>query len=341
MKAVVKWEEGEGKVRLEERPKPIPGQGQVLIKVAWAGICGTDLKIRSGDFWCNPPVTLGHEYSGIVEEIGPGVTDLEPGDPVVSETAQVICGKCEYCLSGNYLMCNSRLSIGYGTDGAFADYIVVRSEIVHRIPQGVTLPEAALCEPAAVALHAVFDYAEIRPHHEVLVFGPGTIGILVAQAVRSMGARAILCGTAQDGFRLEAAAKMGIDTVDTSKTDLKQVIDDLSESGGVDYAFDCSGAAPAISQALNCLKKKGTLVQVGITKPAVQLDYGTVAMKELSIRGAFGHRNENWSQALKLMSQKKMDVKPMITDRLSLPQWEQGFDRAQKLNSIKVLLSPQ
>lgn len=340
MKAVVKWEAGEGRISLEQRPKPRPGRGQVLIKVAWAGICGTDLKIQSGDFWCNPPVILGHEYSGVIEETGEGVTDLLPGEPVVTETAQVVCGKCEYCLSGNYLMCASRLSIGYGTDGAFGEYIAVRREIVHKIPEGVTLEEAALCEPTAVALHSVFDYAEIRPHHEVLVFGPGTIGLLVAQAVKSMGAHAILCGTSQDSFRLEAGRRMGIDTVDTSVEDLGDYVDAATAGRKADYAFDCSGAAPAVSQALNCIRKKGTLVQVGLTKPAIQLDYGTVAMKELTIRGAFGHRNENWAQALKLMAQKKIDVKPLITDRLPLEDWEQGFERARKLSSIKVLLQP-
>lgn len=340
MKAVVKSKEGVGNISFAERPEPVPGRGEVLINVAYAGICGTDLKIRSGDYWSNPPVVLGHEYSGFVAAAGEGVTDLMPGDRVVSETAQVVCGKCEYCLSGNFLMCDQRLSIGYGTDGAFGDAIAVRRAIVHKIPEGVGMREAAMCEPAAVALHAVFDYASIKPTDAVLVFGPGTIGQLVAQAARSMGAFVTLCGTEQDAFRLKIAEDLGFPTMKADAEELKRFVSEATGGKGVDWAFDCSGAAPAVSQALGCLKKQGCLVQVGLTKPNIQIDYGLVAMRELTIRGAFGHRNVNWSQALNMMAEKKIEAGPLITDEFSFEAWETAFDKAQNLHSIKVLLHP-
>ena len=341
MKAVVKWKEGAGNISFGERPEPSAGPGEVLIRVAYAGVCGTDLKIRSGDYWSNPPVVLGHEYSGYVAETGEGVTDLEPGDPVVSETAQVVCGKCEYCLSGNFLMCDERLSIGYGTDGAFGDFIAVRRAIVHKVPKGVTMREAAMCEPAAVALHAVFDYASVKPTDTVVVFGPGTIGQLVAQVVKSMGARVILCGTRQDAFRLQIAFGMGVETVETGGEELERHVNTVTGGKGADWIFECSGAAPAVSQALRCLKKQGVLVQVGLTKPGIEIDYGLVAMRELTIRGAFGHRNANWTQALHMMAEKKLDVRPLITDVFPFEEWESAFDKAQNLHSIKVLLHPR
>lgn len=341
MKAVVKYETGVGKIKYMDIEEPNLGQGQVKIKVAFAGICGTDLKIRHEEFWSNPPVVLGHEFSGVVEAVGPGVTDLQPGDKVTSETAQIICGHCEYCLSGNYLMCDKRLSIGYGTNGAFADYIVVRRGIVHKVPESVSLDEAALSEPAAVAFHSVFDYANIRPNHNVVVFGPGTIGQLVAQMVRAAGANVILCGTSKDAFRLEVAEKTGIEIFNSQDSDIVEYVKDLTQGQGADYTFDCAGVAPAINQALNCLKKKGTLVQVGLLdRQSITIDYSIVPMRELTIAGAFGHINSSWAGALKLMERKAVVTKPLITNFFSFKDWEQGFNTAEDLNGLKVLLHP-
>lgn len=340
MKAVVKTKEGAGNIAYMDFPKPELVADTVLIKVAAAGICGTDLKIREGNYWSNPPVVLGHEYSGIVEAVGEGVTGFKPGDRVISETAGIVCGKCEYCLSGNYLMCDERLSIGYGTNGAMAEYIAVREAIVHHVPDGISLDEAALCEPSAVSYHAVFDYAEIKPTHTVLVMGPGTIGQLVAQIVKSTGARTILCGTSKDAYRLEIAASLGIETVVSDQVDLNAYIAEKTEEGHVDYAFDCSGAAPAVSQALQCLKKKGTLVQVGLTKETITIDYGLIPMKEIAVKGAFGHVNSSWIGVLKMMKNGQLNVKPLITNHFRLQEWEKGFDQAKDLNCIKVLLHP-
>lgn len=340
MRAVVKEQQGAGSIRYMSMEKPSPNRGEVLIKVAYAGICGTDLKIRSGDFGCNPPVVLGHEYSGVVEAVGECVTGFKPGDKVISETAGRVCGKCEYCMSGNYLMCDERLSIGYGIDGAMAEYIVIREEIVHAVPDEISLEEAALCEPAAVAFHAVFDYTDIKPFHTVLVTGPGTIGQMVAQIVKSTGAKVILAGTSKDAFRLDVARKAGIETVVSDKEDVGELIERVTDGKMADYAFDCSGAGVAISQALHCLKRKGSLVQVGLTKDNIAVDYGLIPMRELSVKGSFGHVNSSWTGVLKLMAAGKINVKPLITDKFAFEDWEKGFDRAENLNCIKVLLHP-
>lgn len=340
MKGVVKISEGAGNIVYKDFETPAAEQGKVMIKVAAAGICGTDLKIRSGNYPCNPPVVLGHEYSGIVEAVGEGVTAFKPGDRVISETAGIICGKCEYCMSGNYLMCNDRLSIGYGTNGAMAEYIAVREAIVHHVPDEISLDEAALCEPSAVAFHAVFDYANVKPIHTVLVTGPGTIGQLVAQIVKSVGARVILTGTSRDKYRLDIAKSLGIETVITDETDVLEYMKAQTKGKLADYAFDCSGAGIAISQALHCLKKKGTLVQVGLTKDTIDIDYGLIPMKELAIKGAFGHLNSSWTGVLEMMKKKQIHVSPLITHKFHFAQWEQAFDQAEALDCIKVLLYP-
>lgn len=340
MKAVVKYKEGPGFIRYMDFEEPVPGKGEIKIEVSYAGICGTDLKIRHGKYWSNPPVVLGHEYSGIVAEVGEGVSAFKKGDRVVSETAQAICGKCEFCMSGNYLMCPERLSIGYGTNGAFAKYIVVREEIVHKIPDGINMEEAALCEPAAVSYHSVFDYSNVRPDHTVVVFGPGAIGQIVSRIVGCLGARVILFGTAKDEYRLKIAEQSGIETVISDRVDVPGYIMDCTDGAGAEYAFDCSGAGPAINQALNSLKKKGTLVQVGLTSPAFGVDYGIIPMKELSIRGAFGHIHSSWIGILKMMERKQINLNALVTGKYPLEEWEKAFDTAEDLNAIKVLLHP-
>ncbi|MGI6227085.1 MAG: zinc-binding dehydrogenase [Peptococcales bacterium] len=340
MKSVVKVKIGENHIEYIDVDEPIAGTGQVKIKVSYVGICGTDISIRHGHQWCNPPVILGHEFSGIVEEVGKGVTNFKKGDRVVSETAQVICGVCNNCMSGHYLMCDKRLSIGYGTNGAMAEYITVREEIVHHLPKGISIMEAALCEPSAVAYHAVFDHVSLQPVHTVAVFGPGTIGQLVAQLAKAAGARVILCGTSKDTSRLEIARNLGIETLITDDIDVPQYMANQTQGTGVDFAFDCSGAAPAINQALNSIKRMGTLVQVGLTKPNLGIDYNILPLKEIKIIGTFGHLYQNWSNALELMSLGKLNVTPLITAEYHLSQWEEAFDAAEKLNNIKVLLYP-
>ena len=237
-------------------------------------------------------------------------------------------------------MCEERRSIGYGTNGAMGDYIAVRQQIVHKIPDDVSLEEAALCEPSAVSFHAVFDYTDIKPIDTVVVFGPGTIGQIVSQIVASTGAKVLLCGMKADKFRLDIAKQVGIETLVVDEDDIEHRVRELTDGRGTDYAFDCSGAAPAVSQCLHCLKKKGTLVQVGLTKENISIDYGLVAMKELVIKGAFGHINSSWRGVLKMLENRQLNVKPLITGKYTFENWDNGFKAARELSCVKVLLHP-
>jgi L-iditol 2-dehydrogenase len=338
MKAVVKMREGEGNVELVERPIPEPKPGEVRIRVEAAGVCGTDCKIYKGDAWSNPPVILGHEYSGVVDKLGPHVTGIDIGTRVVSETAQVVCGDCEYCKTGRYLMCRKRLSIGYGVDGAFARYITVRKEILHRIPDTTGFNEAALCEPFAVALHGVWDNMEIDPTHLILVSGPGTIGILASLAAKAKGATVLLAGTIHDTQRLNTARELGIDYI-TDRLN-SETLFALTGASQVDAAIDCTGVGIAINTALELLKPTGRLVQIGLTKPDLEIKYSLLTAKELSINGVFGHRWHNWEQALALMGDKKVDLKRLVTGCYPLERWREAFEQMQEQKGIKTLLIP-
>lgn len=339
MRAVVKRKEGAGNVELIERDRPVLKSGEVMIKVMAAGVCGTDIKIFHGDAWSNPPVILGHEYSGMVESVGEGVSGISVGDRVVSETAQVVCGACEYCKTGHPLMCEKRLSIGYGVDGAFAEYIAVRSGIIHKIPDSLSYDEAALCEPFSVALHGVWDHAEILPTDTVLVMGPGAVGQLAAQAAKAKGARVILIGTPKDEMRLEIARDdMGIhDSFDSfDETAMRE----LTGGRGVDVAIDCTGALPAIRNAMRALKKTGRLVQIGLTKATLEVEYSLLTGRELSIAGSFGHQWKNWEEAIRLMASGKVNVKGLITGRYPIEQWRDAFNAMERQEGIKILIHP-
>ena len=338
MKAVVKTKVGVGNIELMDYPKPVAKPGEVIVKVMAAGVCGTDVKILHNETWSNPPVILGHEYSGVVESVGEGVTSVKPGDRVVSETGQVICGNCEYCKTGHQLMCEKRLSIGYGVDGAFAEYIAIREAIIHKIPDNLSFDCAALCEPFAVALHGTWDSGNILPTDTVLVMGPGAIGQLAAQAAKARGATVIMGGIPNDAGRLEIAKSLGVDEVFTEFSEEK--IREMTGGKGVDVAIDCTGAAPAIRNAMHVVKRTGRFVQIGLTKPTMEIEYSLLTGREISIVGSFGHQWHNWEQAIKLMSTGKAKVDALITGHYPLEQWRDALGDMENQRGIKILIHP-
>lgn len=341
MKALRKLKEGQGNVELVETAEPTLAENEVKIKVAYVGVCGTDIKILHGDAWSNPPVTLGHELAGTVEAIGSKVTTVKVGDKVVPETAQVICGKCYYCRTGNYLMCKERLSIGYGVNGGMAEYCVVREDIVHKLPKNLSMEEGALCEPLAVAVHAVYDSVNILSTDVAVVEGSGAIGLLVAQVAKSLGATVIITGLNNDIKRLEAAKEIGIDyTVNIEKDSLEELVENITNGRGADIVFECSGSAPAIRTGMSILKKMGKLVQIGLTRPSLEIEYSLLTAKEISLIGTFGHKWISWETALTLMSLGKIKVTPLITHHFGLSEWQQAFKVAEEAAGIKVLIDP-
>lgn len=340
MLALMKTALGDGHMELRDMPEPSVVSGRVKIEVEYVGICGSDIKILHGKMATDPPVITGHEFSGTIVEVGSGVTAFHVGDRVVSETAGEVCGVCEYCMSGNYLMCPERRSIGYKEHGAFTKYVVVRQEILHKIPDEVSFEEAAMTEPTAVAFHAVYDYARLLPTSNVLVSGPGPLGILVAQMARNATPNVAVCGLSSDSYRLDMVAEMGIKTAYTDKEDMETFTQEFTKGKRFDFVFDCTGAAPAISMGMQCLKNSGTLVQVGIPQQTLQVDYGLIPMKELTIRGVYGSQYPNWECVLRMMKEKQIDLKPMISGIYDLPHWEEAFAASVNTKNVKILIKP-
>lgn len=324
-------------------PDPVPGEGQVLINVKRAGICGTDLHIYHGLFSkVRPPVTLGHEISGSVVAVGPGVSGWNPGDPVTVESEAFSCGKCQLCTSGFTNLCPDRLALGYGVDGGFATYLVARHTALHRLPEGISFLEGALCEPLAVAVHAVMERVDLQKGSWALITGPGPIGLLVLEVAHLAGGRIIIAGTRKDQVRLQIAADLGADAViQVDRTDLGAQVETLTEGRGVSTAFECSGSGKALADCVECTARRGAIVQVGLFGGKVEADLDGIAMKEIELKGAFTHNHQTWNKAIALLASKAIDLRVLISGEFSIFDWEEAFRLSEEGAGIKYLLHPE
>lgn len=343
MKALVKYAPGPGNMEVREIPIPEAGPGQVKIKVQEAGICGSDLHIYHSDIAIpvNPPVVTGHEFSGIVEAVGEGVTGIAPGDRVVSETAYDYCGKCDFCREGWYNLCIERRTLGYWYNGIFTQYTIVPADRVHHIPDGVSFTAAAMTEPLACVTHAIDDLTVIRPCDVVLVSGPGSIGMMAAQVAKAYGATVIVSGTNIDEQRLSLAKELGADyVINIQKDSLEELILRVTGGYGIDVVLECSGAAPAINAALRLIKKRGYFTQIGLTGKKIEFDIEAINYKEMHFSGSMGSRNVNWRRALKLLGSGKINVEPLVTHKLPITNWQEAFDLFEKKEGGKIFLLP-
>ncbi|MBU8687067.1 zinc-binding dehydrogenase [Priestia megaterium] len=341
MKAVMKVEPGYDKMLLKTIPELEVQKNQVKIKVAYTGICGTDIHTFTGQYKnSQTPVVLGHEFSGIVVEVGEDVTKVKVGDKVTSETTFVTCGECDYCLEKDYNLCAHRKGIGTQINGSFAEYVISREESVHVLTDAVDLKAAALTEPLACCVHAALEKTVVKKEDKVLIFGPGPIGLLQAQVVKAQGAFVILAGITKDQKRLELAKSLGVDiAVDIQKESLEEIVLTYTNGYGVDKLFECSGAVQALNQGLPLVKKKGTFVQVGIFSEKLNLlDQESIIQREITYIGTRSQKPSSWHIALKLLEEKKINTEKMITKIVPLDYWRQGFEAVLSGNEIKVLV---
>lgn len=342
MIALRKIAKGWGNVRLVEMEDPRPGTGEVLIRVAAAGICGTDIHIFHDVFpKVRIPVTLGHELAGEVAEVGGGVDTWRPGDRVTVESAASFCGKCTHCLQGQTQRCEERVALGYGKDGGFASYVAVRSTALHRIPDTISLEEGALCEPLACAVHAVMERSSLTQGSWAIVTGPGPIGLLVLQVAKAVGAQVAVVGAAGDEGRLELASRLGaVECLKAETVGRKGVLGKGVLPKAFDVAFECSGTRGGVLTCMEFLKRGGQIVQVGILGKEAPLDLDLVTYGEIELRGCFAHNRASWEKAVKLLEDGKVNLRPLISGIYELGQWEEAFARFERREGLKFLLKP-
>ncbi len=341
MKALVKTAAGVGNVDLLDVPEPAPESGQLKIEVMAAAICGTDLHIHDDEYPNNPPFVLGHEMSGVVVDVGDGVTAFKVGDRVSSESFRHTCGQCRFCRSGLIGLCIERRSMGVHADGAFARYVCQREESVHRLPANVDFESGSLCEPTAVAVRAVYERASVSPGDVVMVSGPGPVGLLCLQAARALGAKVVLVGAPGDEARLELGKALGADAVIQVGTDSFDQLQVRTGGLGADIAIECGGSPASLHQCIAQARKGAQLVLVGLFSGDVAVDLNTAIIKEQTLLPSFTYGHETWERALQLLGEGKITTAPLISGRFPLAEWEQAFASVRSRRGHKYLLLPE
>jgi L-iditol 2-dehydrogenase len=342
LKAVVKYDHGPGKMEVREMPEPEPSPDEVILKVGAAGICGTDLHIQEGTWPVNPPVIVGHEFTGTIFRLGSDVAGWEIGQRVVPETHARFCGKCDYCISGKYNLCDKRMAFGYGVNGAFTRLVAVPSRILHRLPDNVSFEHAAIVEPLADVCHSVLTIGNVKPGDSVLIVGPGPVGLLATQVAKANGATSILItGLSKDAERLKIAERLGATPIDVEKQNAVKAVLAATGDRGVDFVLEASGTSSGVAMALNAVRKNGQIVLMGVHSRESQVDLNRIVLRETRVSGTFVNIRDDWERALRLVSTGLVDLKPLLSGTFRLDQWERAFDLCRKGEAIKALLVPE
>jgi L-iditol 2-dehydrogenase len=321
---------GEGNVDLAERAERAPAAGEVALDVHAAGVCGTDLHIWLGEYPSVPPVTMGHEVCGTVAALGDGVDPGWDGARVAVETFFSTCGVCAYCRAGRLSVCERRRSIGTHVDGGFAPRVVLPSRCLHRVPEALPDAAAALSEPLACVCNSLLDPNAVQPGDDVLVVGPGAIGLIAAQVARACGGRVTVRGAPRDRARLSLAGDLGFET---------SVAGDPAPAA--DVVLECSGAERGIADALGAARRRGRVVQMGLRGADVTLPYDLICFHELTVTAGFASNPASWRRAMKLLAAGEVQLEPLVTEVLPLAEWRRAFDASRAGEGVKFVLDPR
>jgi L-iditol 2-dehydrogenase len=342
MKALVKHSVGPGGVQLMEMPEPELRPGHVIVEVEAAGICGTDLHIQDDEYPSNPPVILGHEFSGTVVEVASDVSASLVGRRITSLSFFSTCDVCEACRLGQWNLCPERKSMGSGTHGAFARYVLVPQRSVRLLPDNVDFIAGALTEPLACITHALLNRPTIRPGEVVVVLGPGAIGQLAAQVAAAYGATVVVVGTGADRTRLEMAKALGAHyTVNLQEQSPVSLVEELTRGLGADVVAECSGAAAGLRLAFDLIKRGGQLAQIGLFGKSIEFDIDRSILKEVTTFTSFASTWKSWDHAVRLMAKGLVQTGPLVTEALPLDRWQEGFDRSRAKDGVKFVLLPK
>jgi threonine 3-dehydrogenase len=326
-------------LELREVDRPVIGINDVLIRVRFTGICGTDLHIEAWDGWAQrhvrAPLVVGHEFVGVIEEIGSNVTGFAPGD-LVSGEGHVVCGRCRHCLAGRRELCPHTVGLGVGRDGAFAEYVVLPMTNVWRHWAGIPLEVAAIFDPLGNAVHTALAFPVLG--EDVLVSGAGPIGLMATAVARHAGARHVVVSE-PNGFRRELALRMGATVaLDPAVTGLDDVFGGLAMVEGYDVALEVSGNAEALRAAIAAMAHGGGIAVLGLPSEDVAVDLSEVVRKMLTLRGIYGREMyETWYK-LSVMLLSGLDIVPVITHRFAFHDHEVAFAAARSGDSGKVIM---
>lgn len=338
MKALVKKFPEKG-LWFEDVPEPVTGCNDVKIKIHKTAICGTDLHIYNWDEWSQntieTPRVIGHEYVGEIVEIGSNVRNWKVGD-MVSGEGHIVCGKCRNCLAGRGHLCKETVGVGVNRDGAFAQYLVIPEENVRACAKDIPQEMYAIFDPFGNAVHTALSFNCVG--EDVLITGAGPIGIMAAAVCKFVGARHVVITDINDD-RLELAKKLGIQyTVNTTKEKLTNVMERLSIREGFDVGLEMSGSEIALNTMIDHMTHGGRIALLGILKNDSRVDWNKIIFNGLILKGIYGREmHETWYK-MSAMLQGGLDISNIITHRLDIRDYEQGFAAMNSGKSGKVIL---
>ena len=325
---------------MQEVPRPLPGPNDLLIRVRRSSICGTDVHIYNWDDWASRTVPLGmvvgHEYVGVVEEVGSEVRGFAPGDRVSGE-GHITCGHCRNCRAGRRHLCRNTQGVGVNRPGSFAEYLALPAFNAFRIPDGVSDDVAAIFDPFGNAVHTALSFELVA--EDVLITGAGPIGVMAAAIARHAGARNVVLTDVND-YRLELGRRMGATRiVNVGREDLWAVASgELGMTEGFDVGLEMSGSGAALNQLLGAMNHGGRVALLGIPASGVTIDWNDVIFKGLTLKGIYGREMfESWYKMAALV-QSGLDLSPVITHHFPISQFQQGFDAMRGGQSGKVIL---
>jgi len=339
MKALFKVAPQPGALELREVPRPTPREAEVIIQVSGASICGSDLHIAHWHpmaQWTKTPVILGHEFAGVVSEVGSGVHTFHSGDAVAVESV-IWCGVCPPCRDGKTNVCLERRLFGIHEPGGIAEAVAVPARLLHALPKSLAPEVAALAEPTTVALHAVLLQPP-KPGDVVLVTGPGPIGLLAGRAARAFGARVLVAGTPADArTRLPAAKQLGLEPLDPAQS-ISDALAALTDRP-VDLVLECSGSAAAIDAALHVAKRAGGVTLVGMPSGTIEIDLAQALRSELSLRASYFGTCHDFERAVALIADGTIPAEALLA-RYTLDDALTAFEDADGQRVLKPLVCP-
>ncbi|TPL10711.1 zinc-dependent alcohol dehydrogenase family protein [Mesorhizobium sp. B2-4-10] len=333
--------EAVGSITLREVAEPVPGPDDLLVRIEACGVCGTDRHLFHGEFPCRPPVTPGHEFSGIVEAMGHSVSGFSIGDRVTGDP-NIACGRCRHCHAGRINLCSNLNAIGIHRDGGFADYVVLPQKQAFILPADLKPTHGAFCEPLGCCLHGV-DLAEIKPGSSVAILGGGVIGLLTVQLARLAGATTIILSTRQASRRALAEELGATATVDASAADVSDAISGPAGlvPGGVDVVLECAGVQETVEQSLRLARAGGTVVIVGVVPQGMKAAFEPfdLLFRELKVLGSFlnpyTHR-----RAAELIASGAIEIDRLISRQVPLEEAAAVIANPPAAGEVKVVVVP-
>ena len=336
---------GPSAFKVVDKALPEISASDVLIQVKACGICGSDIHGMDGSSGRRiPPVVMGHEASGVIQQLGANVDDLKVGDRVTFDST-VFCNDCDYCSQGQVNLCDNRQVMGvscgeFHRDGAFSEHVACPAHICHRLPEGLSFEEAAFAEPVGVAVHAV-NRSQVKRGDTAVVIGSGLIGLLVIQALKWRGCSQIIAFDLDDS-RLALAKQLGATEVFNSKqSDAVKSVVDLT-GGGADHAFEVVGASVTVNMAINCVRKGACVTLVGNLSPEVTMPLQKVVTRELTLFGSCAINGE-YPEALTAIADGHIQVTPLITAQVNIDNAGEWFAKLKAAEQpyLKVLVCPE